>query len=714
MSINHKQITFVIYSNDDKKYTDSCNIINSLYIPNGYNVSITRFSGDKRYSTFVKNSFIKSNESKYKIYINEDVYIADENFLVLMLDIFRDTSIGCFGYLGALSISSKGLLNESKKMYGSYYYNKNGDILMQKVSDGSKKINDVSVLAPGFIATQYDVPIGIDLTEEYTSNWATIKELEYLYARTVVVTPPKPFIYMHSLNLTCDNNDLNLFLNHYYQGIYKKVNILPFKWGKNIIFEGTLFKSESISIGMGTIIHESVKINCLSEFNEEAIIDIGEFCEIKKNTNISINNFIKIHDNVSIGSNVIIKDISVNKGIVGIPLSMQNVKEKNKGISIGKGTQIGDNVVIEGSCNIGKNVLIKNNSYITSDIPDYCVVSGNPSKIINIYDFSVGSYVNILDDRHFKNVLKKNASTKVKPILTVGIPTYNRCNYLRETLYSILKQLGDNPYVEIIVVDNASDDNTNLLIEELRRTYPNIKYYINERNIGMIRNIFRVYELGEGEFILSTGSDDPWMENVLYGIYNCVCSNIDKSILLMKGHNGPMECISGKGTSEYILEAAANATFLSAVIIKKEIFSKVLDYDKYHKTLLSNVYLQLKMLQLEPNFCIIKSSFLWKSNMGMAKTSGYDYGEVFIKYYFDIVKCNSDLSEEGMIELKLKIFKEFFYPWVSRWIKLNYDFSKENFMKYFKEYYEDVPFYAEAKKYMEDALAGKGMEWQYL
>ncbi|MBU0683473.1 MAG: acyltransferase [Candidatus Omnitrophota bacterium] len=51
-------------------------------------------------------------------------------------------------------------------------------------------------------------------------------------------------------------------------------------------------------------------------------------------------------------------------------------------VYIGDGTWIGENVAIM-CAKIGKNCVIGANSVVTSDIPDYSVVVGNPGKIIS-------------------------------------------------------------------------------------------------------------------------------------------------------------------------------------------------------------------------------------------------------------------------------------------------------------------------------------------
>ncbi len=49
------------------------------------------------------------------------------------------------------------------------------------------------------------------------------------------------------------------------------------------------------------------------------------------------------------------------------------------------------------------------------------------------------------------------------PLITIAIPTYNRANgYFKQTLESVLCQTYE--YIEIIVSDNCSTDNTEELV----------------------------------------------------------------------------------------------------------------------------------------------------------------------------------------------------------------------------------------------------------
>ncbi len=50
----------------------------------------------------------------------------------------------------------------------------------------------------------------------------------------------------------------------------------------------------------------------------------------------------------------------------------------------------------------------------------------------------------------------------IKPSVSVIIPTYNRADYLRLTIKSVLDQTYNN--IEVIVIDDGSTDNTEKVV----------------------------------------------------------------------------------------------------------------------------------------------------------------------------------------------------------------------------------------------------------
>jgi abequosyltransferase len=94
----------------------------------------------------------------------------------------------------------------------------------------------------------------------------------------------------------------------------------------------------------------------------------------------------------------------------------------------------------------------------------------------------------------------------MKPVLSICIPTYNRCNYLVETLESILLQL--TPAVEIVISDNASTDDTASAVSDYVKKYDNIRYSCAEKNCGPDANFLRVVSLARGEYCWLLSDDD--------------------------------------------------------------------------------------------------------------------------------------------------------------------------------------------------------------
>jgi GT2 family glycosyltransferase len=92
-----------------------------------------------------------------------------------------------------------------------------------------------------------------------------------------------------------------------------------------------------------------------------------------------------------------------------------------------------------------------------------------------------------------------------EPLVSVVIPSYNRADYIAETIESVLQQTYEP--IEIIVIDDGSKDNTREVVE---RFAPKVRYVWQENaERGASRN--HGLRLAEGEFIAFLDSDDVWL-----------------------------------------------------------------------------------------------------------------------------------------------------------------------------------------------------------
>ncbi|HVM38991.1 MAG TPA: glycosyltransferase [Sphingomicrobium sp.] len=91
------------------------------------------------------------------------------------------------------------------------------------------------------------------------------------------------------------------------------------------------------------------------------------------------------------------------------------------------------------------------------------------------------------------------------PLVSVVVPTYNRAEYIVETIESVLQQTYPN--IEIIVIDDGSTDDT---AEVIRPFAPRIRYvWQDNAERGASRN--HGLRLASGKYIAFLDSDDVWV-----------------------------------------------------------------------------------------------------------------------------------------------------------------------------------------------------------
>ena len=99
----------------------------------------------------------------------------------------------------------------------------------------------------------------------------------------------------------------------------------------------------------------------------------------------------------------------------------------------------------------------------------------------------------------------------MKPLLTIGIPTYNRPDHLNARLLD-LEKLGyfNHPEVQIIIHDNDSTDKKHCLtIKNIQKRVTNLELVQSSPNIGMVKGCYKVLSMAKGSWITLLGDDDP-------------------------------------------------------------------------------------------------------------------------------------------------------------------------------------------------------------
>lgn len=90
--------------------------------------------------------------------------------------------------------------------------------------------------------------------------------------------------------------------------------------------------------------------------------------------------------------------------------------------------------------------------------------------------------------------------------VTVAIPTYNRAGLLKGCIESVLAQ--DYPDLCLLVLDNASDDDTEPIVRSLAKQDQRITYIRHETNIGFARNWNHIIEVNSSPYLTIVPDDD--------------------------------------------------------------------------------------------------------------------------------------------------------------------------------------------------------------
>lgn len=107
-------------------------------------------------------------------------------------------------------------------------------------------------------------------------------------------------------------------------------------------------------------------------------------------------------------------------------------------------------------------------------------------------------------------IIKKNIENVNMPKVSVCIVTHNHAKYIRQAILSVVEQRADFSF-EIIVGDDASNDGTTEIVQEMAIQYPFMKTIIQPRNIGGSHNYFAVNKAAIGKYVAYLDGDDYWL-----------------------------------------------------------------------------------------------------------------------------------------------------------------------------------------------------------
>jgi len=183
------------------------------------------------------------------------------------------------------------------------------------------------------------------------------------------------------------------------------------------------------------------------------------------------------------------------------------------------------------------------------------------------------------------------------PLISIIIPIYNNEKYIKDCLDSII--LEDYPNKEILIINDGSTDNNDLVIREWIKNNENkinITYKYRE-NRGVTKTLNELVDLAQGEYIAYLCSDDLLSNNGLRKRYEYLENNHHKKAVVAdaiiidqygnflhgSAYNGFFKVDKEKYKNDRSLKhEIINACRVPgpALLVKKDIYSLIGKYDE--------------------------------------------------------------------------------------------------------------------------------------
>ena len=161
-------------------------------------------------------------------------------------------------------------------------------------------------------------------------------------------------------------------------------------------------------------------------------------------------------------------------------------------------------------------------------------------------------------------------------LVSVIMSTHNSEDTLEESINSILDQTYLD--IEILIMDDGSKDNSNVILDRLNTQNKSIKIFRNETNIGLTRSLNILISKSRGQYITSRhdADDISYPERIGMQMEEIETKNLDfcSTRALIKGQIKKIPGLSfylpQKITMKY------KNPFIHGTLLMKKIYSKLL------------------------------------------------------------------------------------------------------------------------------------------
>ena len=164
--------------------------------------------------------------------------------------------------------------------------------------------------------------------------------------------------------------------------------------------------------------------------------------------------------------------------------------------------------------------------------------------------------------------------------LAISIPTYNRPFILKENLTLMMPEIKRLD-IPVYISDDSSNDDTYLIVSDLKKEYENIFYSKNEPALGHDKNCLKTLSIPNSDYIWYLGDSQIINDGGIKRILNIIESNsYDFLVVSSKNRYSNIPNKEYFECNEFFCELSWHATLTGVTIYRKDILFQS-NYNKY-------------------------------------------------------------------------------------------------------------------------------------
>lgn len=276
-------------------------------------------------------------------------------------------------------------------------------------------------------------------------------------------------------------------------------------------------------------------------------------------------------------------------------------------------------------------------------------------------------------------------------LISIGVPTYNRAHVLKQMLENItsLPSFVQTNDVEVVISDNASTDDTPLVVKAFVEKYPErIRYFRNDMGVGS-ENFHLALERGRGCFRKLANDTLLFTEEGLSNMIAVVRQfKKDRPLLYFRSVSPRQasDVIRCSSFENFFKLVGFYTTWIAETGFWDSDLSLLADFGRFNGTCLPQMDAILRLVSARKDIVVVRRNFF--RLVPYVKQSRINVAEIFGVNYFAIIHTyvlSGELTKTTYEKEKWRVFRGLILP--AYLATKNVSFTKQGYFKFlWREY----------------------------